>query len=478
MQVSRIAPLLLVVLLVGCAGPSQPVRPDRLEFPPLVFQTPEVERVQTDNDLSLYLKEDAELPLVEITALVGAGAIGTPEEKAGMGSLFAKVLETGGAGERTPGEFEALLERMAAKLSVSTGTYTTTIRLSLRAEDLESGLRILSDLLRRPRFDPERLEVARRQLIEKIRRRNDDPSSVASRLLRENVYGEHRLGATSTEESVGRIARQDLTDFHRRYFLPNNLKLAVTGDFEKSGLLSLLEKTFGDWPRKAITPQPVPPVEAGARGRVILAPKDIPQTTIALGHLGIDKDDPDLFPVRVMNYILGGGGFNSRLMREVRSNQGLAYSVYSHYRVGRRLPGLFVAGSETGSATTMKVVGLMRELMRQMRESPVSQEELSLARESLVNSFVFAFTDTHSVVARKMRLDHFDYPEDYLETYREKVTSVTADDVLRAAREHLHPDRLKIVLVGALDEFDDDPGTLDLPVERVSLEDRDSKSGR
>ncbi|NIQ95561.1 MAG: insulinase family protein [Desulfuromonadales bacterium] len=466
---ARILPFLLLLSLAGCAGMSQPVRPDQLEFPPLVFKAPDVDRQHLDNGLSLYLQEDNELPLVEITALVGAGSIGTPGEKAGMGGLFARALEAGGAGDRGPAAFEALLERMAAKLSVSSGTYTTTVHLSLRAEDLEIGLRILSDLLRRPHFDQGRLEVARRQLLEGIRRRNDNPSSVAARLLRENVYGEHPLGTTPSEESVGRIQRRDLLAFHDEFFVPNNLKLAITGDFEKAKLLSDLKEVFGGWERAEFTPPVAPPVDAEPQGQIIVAPKEVPQATIVLGHLGIDKDDPDLFPVRVMNYILGGGGFNSRMMREVRSNRGLAYSVYSRYQVGRRLPGLFVAGSETRTATTVEVVELMRGLMEQMRRQPVSEEELALARESLVNSFVFAFTDTHSVVARKMRLDHFDYPADYLQTYRQRVAAVTAEDVLRAAREHLHPERLKIVLVGATDEFKGDLDSFDLPVDEVSL---------
>ncbi|MFO7983002.1 MAG: pitrilysin family protein [Desulfuromonadales bacterium] len=469
MRFTRILPFLLVLFLAGCAGKSEPVHPDQMEFPPLVFQTPEVDREELDNGMFLYLQENRELPLVEITALVGAGSIGEPAEKAGLGSLFATALETGGAGDRKPGQLEALLEQIAARLNVSTDTYTTTIRLSLRAEDLPIGLEILSDILRQPRFDADRLEVGRRQLIERIRRRNDDPSSVASRLLRENVYGEHPLGVSPVEESVNRIERQDLLAFHSEFFHPNNLKIAVTGDFQKADLFSGLQGVFDNWPTGDFDRQTIPPVDAESQGQVVVATKEIPQTTIVMGHLGIDKDDPDLFPVRVMNYILGGSGFNSRLMREVRSNRGLAYSVYSRYQAGRRLPGMFVAGSETGNATTIEVVRLMRRIMKQMRQEPVSGEELELAKESLVNSFVFAFTDMHSVVARKMRLDHFDYPEDYLETYRERVAAVTAEDVLRVAQAHIHPDHLKIVLVGSPDEFETPVDSLDFPVEEVSI---------
>jgi zinc protease len=174
-----------------------------------------------------------------------------------------------------------------------------------------------------------------------------------------------------------------------------------------------------------------------------------------------------------MNYILGGGGFNSRLMREVRSNRGLAYSVYSYFQVGRRLPGPFIAGCETKSASTIEVVRLLRRLMAEMREEPVSADELALARESLVNSFVFGFTDSHEVVSQLLRLDFYDYPPGYLETYRDKVTAVTAEDVLAAARERLHPDRQTVILVGDVSAFDAAPDDIGLPVSPIPTEEQD-----
>lgn len=470
---SRFRLLLLISLLLlavsGCVKKTDPPRPDRLTYPPLEFKAPQVEQLDLGHGTLLYLQEDRELPLVEVTAMVGAGDIGTPADKTGLGSLFAATLETGGAGEKTPAQIEELLEKMAARLSVSTDTYTTTLHLSLRAEDLETGLELLGDFLRRPRFDEGRFELARKQLLESIRRQDDHPSSVASRALKKAIYGSHPLGRTPDEETVGRIGRGDLVDFHRQHFQPGNLKLAISGDFDRRQLLLNLKGFLEDWPSGPYRPQAVPEIDGPPAGKVIVAAKAIPQTTILMGHIGIERSDPDLFPVRVMNYILGGGGFNSRLMREVRSNRGLAYSVYSYYRVGRRLPGSFVAGSETKSASTLEVLRLMREIMNGMRKAVVSEQELQLAKESLINSFVFAFTDTHSVVTQKMILDHYGYPADYLESYRGNIASVTADDVLAAAERHLHPEELAIVLVGAADEFEIELERLGLPVERVEM---------
>ena len=161
-----------------------------------------------------------------------------------------------------------------------------------------------------------------------------------------------------------------------------------------------------------------------------------------------------MLTVRVMNAILGGGGFNSRLMREIRSNRGLAYSVYSYFMIGRRLPGSFIANGESKNSSAMLMASLMLKEMETIRTELVSEEELKLAKESRVNSFVFAFTDTHDVLTQQMRLDYFDYPDGYLQTYREKVMTITREDVLRVANEYLQPERMVVVLVGRPDGYE------------------------
>jgi zinc protease len=188
-----------------------------------------------------------------------------------------------------------------------------------------------------------------------------------------------------------------------------------------------------------------------------------------MGHPGISKDNPDVFALQVANYILGGGGFNSRMMREVRSDRGLAYSVYSYFQVGRRLPGLFIVSSETKCQSTVEVVTLLQQLICQIRDEPVSAAELDLAKESLINSFVFAFANSHSVVNRKVRLDYYGYPKDYLETYRQRIADVTIADVQRVARQYLHPDALQIVLVGDGQLYSDEIKKLGFPVETIDL---------
>ncbi|MCD6582202.1 MAG: insulinase family protein [Desulfuromusa sp.] len=463
---------LVVILFSGCGQNflNQPVRPDALSFPPLEFTFPEVVQQQLANGMRLYLKEDHELPLVELTLLVEGGSIYDPLDKTGLSQFFAMTLSTGGTENLTPIELEEELEAIAAILVVSSSSYGYRIDLSLNRKDLERGIEILADLLHHPRFDTERMELVRSQMLESIHRKNDDPGSIAGRLLASAVYPEHPFGADPTAEVVSEFSQTDLLKLHQRYFQPQNFWLAVSGDIQSNNLVALLEQKFGGWYSTESMILDLPLLPAAPAGRILLADKDIPQTTILMGHPGISKDNPDVSALQVANYILGGGGFNSRMMREVRSNRGLAYSVYSYFRVGRQLPELFIVSSETKCGSTVEVVTLLQQLIQQIRDEPVSAAELDLAKKSLINSFVFAFSDSHSVVSRKVRLDYYDYPKDYLETYRQKIEAVTVADVQRVARQYLQPDKLQIVLVGNSQLYADAIKTLGLPVENVDLQ--------
>ena len=458
-------------LFVGCTPGlvgHQP-RPDELTFSPIKFHFPDVAKQKLENGMKVYLREDHELPLVDVTLMVEGGSIYDPLDKTGLSQLFARALETGGSFKFSPEEMEAELELKAVKLSVSSSTYCYYIDLSLQRQDLQRVLEILADLIRRPRFDHERLELAKEQMLENIHRKNDNPAEIASRVLAEAVYPGHPFGSYPTIDGVKTFTRDDLVDLHQRYFQPENCWLAVSGDVQQADLMNLLDQQFGDWRNSESFVRDFPLLPPAPEGRILLADKDIPQTTILMGHPGISKDNPDAMALQVANYILGGGGFNSRMMREVRSNRGLAYSVYSYFQVGRLLPELFIASSETKCASTVEVVKLMRQLMQQMIDEPVSAEELELAKQSLINSFVFAFDNSHSVVSRKVRLDFYGYPQDYMETYRQRIAAVTIADVQRVARQYLHPQQLQIVLVGNSRQYGTEVNELGLPVETVDL---------
>lgn len=460
----------LLGLLVTACAPSLPQRPEQLAYPPIEFRIPPVERFELANGVRVYLREDSELPLVQVTAMVGTGSLAVSSERTGFDDLFAETLRAGGTASRPAARLEEQLAQLAADLSCSMGPYATQLGLSVRRGDLAEGAAILAELLRRPAFAGDKLELARRSAQEALRRRNDDPGEIASRLLMAALYPGHPLGASPTQASLAAITRDHLLAFHREHFAPENLWLAVSGDVNRAELQPLLEKLFGDWSRGNAVAATLPPLTPLEAGLLQVVAKDVPQATIMLGDLGLTKDNPDQYPARVLNFILGGGDFNSRLMREIRSDRGLAYSAWSQFQIGRRFPGPVMAGTETKNASAVEALSLIRKIMNDLRDRPVEAEELRTARESLVNSFVFSFADSHAVVAQRMQLDFYGYPADYLERYQERIAAVTVEDVQRVARQYLRPERQQIVIVGAPEETGTTLESFGLPVRRLKAE--------
>jgi len=458
---------LLALVVVACT-PAPPQRPEQLSYPPLEFQIPEVEQVELGNGARIYLRTDSELPLVQVTAMIGAGSLAAPPGLAGFDELFAATLRTGGTAQLPAAALEERLDLLAVNLSCDMGPYTTQFGLSLRRQDLAEGLAILGDLLRRPAFAADKLELARSKAREAVRRRNDDPDSIASRALLASLYPGHPLGESPTGASLAAINRDQLVAFHQDHFTPDNLWLAVSGDVSRAELLPQLERLFDGWPRAAVAQAPLPTLVPPQHGLLQVVAKELPQSTVMLGDLGLTKDDPEQYAGRVMNFIFGGGGFNSRLMREIRSDRGLAYSAWSQFQVGRRFPGPVMAGTETKNATVIEALTLIRTIIAELRDQPVSAEELRIAKDSLVNSFIFSFADPHAVVVQRMQLDFYAYPTDYLARYRERIAAVTAADVQRVARRFLRPERQQVIVVG---EPQETPGSLDslgLPVRRLT----------
>lgn len=465
-----IAILLGLAVLCGCSAAYRSEHPEDLEFTPLAFELPQVETFQLANGVRVFFREDHELPLVSVTTMLNAGKIDEPENRSGLAELHATAMRSAGAGDMTADEIDAYLEMVAADLSVTSDAYATTLSLSLQSADVEQGLRVLGDMMRRPRFDAQRVELARRRMLENIRRQNDRPAVVARRAFLSALYRDHPLGRLPTLDSVRTITLEDLRAFHKRFFKPDNLWVAVSGDIDRAALEGYLNDVLGDWSGRFDRPKDSEALLPPAPPALWLAHKDVPQTTLLMGERGIDKNDPDLYALRVLDFILGGGSFNSRLMQNIRTRRGLAYSVYSYFQVGRRLPGVFIAGAETKNSSVSEVTRLMRQEMQTLMQTPVTQEELKIAKESLINSFVFAFEDTHEVVTRVMRLAFYGYPDEYLSRYRQRLAAVTAEDVLAVARRHLHPEAQTLIMVGSPEQPDDIADALGLPLKTVDLE--------
>jgi predicted Zn-dependent peptidase len=297
--------------------------------------------------------------------------------------------------------------------------------------------------------------LARKQAIEGIRRRNDHPGSVASREFNKLLYGpEHPYAREGTEATVTAVTREDMVAFHRRYYHPNTIMVAATGDFQRDELITLLRRSFEGWAPQRVTWPPVPRVVERKNTPVNLIPREVTQTQVRMGWLGIKQSDPDFFALSLLDDILGGQAFTSRLFQEVRTKAGLAYSVGSALVPGRLDRGTFFLYAQTKAESTTKAIASMRAEVERLLASPVSERELTDAKQAFMNSFVFSFSNPAQITNRQMSLEYYGLPADFLERFRSNVERVTARDLLRVAKRHLASDRLVILAVGDEPSFD------------------------
>ncbi|MBP1753018.1 MAG: zinc-dependent peptidase, family [Geobacteraceae bacterium] len=446
--------LLMLVAIAGTAGAAASPDPRSMAFPPLKFQVPETERIVLKNGMIVYLLEDRELPLVSITAYIGAGSVYEPSSKTGLAGLTGTVIRSGGTAETSPEQLDDELEFMASSVESSIGTDAGIASMNCLKRNLDGTLRLFSQVLMHPAFRSDRVELARKRLLESLRRENDNPKELADRELIKAIYRGSPLGMHPSPESVSLITREDLVEFHRKFYHPGNIIMGVAGDFTRQEMVEKLNRAFGAWKKEPVSFSQVKIPETKKKPELYLVKKETSQSVIRMGHLGIDKNNPDIYALRVMNFILGGGGFESKLMSEIRTRQGLAYNVDSDYSIGRRFPGTFTAETETKAESTAKTIGLMQSIIRGMTERPVSEGEITQAKESIINSFIFGFTSSASVAGQKAMLEYYGYPREYLDNFRKNISRVTKDDVLRVAKKYLRPEAMTLVVVGDEKKFD------------------------
>jgi zinc protease len=350
---------------------------------------------------------------------------------------------------------------MAASVETGIATDYGWASLSVLTEDLDKTLGILADVLMRPVFPPNKIELAKIQHRSAIARRNDEPDEIASREFAKLIYGPASVYARPTEyATIDAITRDDLVAFHKRFYGPNTMMAALWGDFETATMVKRIEKAFEGWEKVDQAVPPPPEVDYEYVRTVNLVPRpDLNQSSILLGHIGGLKSSPDYFAIVVMNQILGGG-FTGRLFKNVRSRGGLAYSVFGAYDTEYAFAGTFSLGCQTKSESTVQAIQAIVAEAEKIRQAEVTDEELSLAKESFLNSFVFNFDTEGEIVMRLLTYAYYDYPADFLLKAREQVEKVTKADVLRVAKEHLHPDKVQILVVGNPSDFDKPLSTL------------------
>jgi len=416
--------------------------------PAPVFAGRMADREALPNGMVLLHEERSALPIVRVVLAIKAGSVVEPAEKAGLANLTADLLNEG-TKKRSSKQISDEIEFVGGELGTSGGSDYITVTLSVLKKDVDLGFDLLSDIILNPVFSEDEIKRKKAVIISSIMQQKEEPGIVASKAFKKAVFGNHPYGrpVEGTEESLDTITRRDIIDFHREYYVPNNAVLSVVGDITKGELRSLLDRYFKGWAKKDVPVKPLPVPAPLSAPEIIKIDKDLTQANIILGHLGIGRENPDFYAVSVMNYILGGGGFASRLMDNIRDNKGLSYDVHSLF-LANKYGGSFQAGLQTKNRTANTAIVEILKEMERMRTEPVTDKELNDAKSYLTGSFPLRIDSNSKIASFLIAVEFYNLGLDYVDKYKHLIESVTKDDVLRVAKKYLDTKDYVLVVVG------------------------------
>ncbi|HUV29503.1 MAG TPA: pitrilysin family protein [Acidobacteriota bacterium] len=451
-----------LLLSIGAAVNAQDL--DELKYPKLnELKMPEIERVTLENGLRLYLVQDRSLPVFNMSVRINAGAYIEAADKVGLVSILGRTLRTGGTQKWSGDEIDEMLEGVGATVETSGGLVNCNAQVNALSEYTDLGLEVLAEILRRPVFDQDKIDLAKVQERSAIARRNDEPDEIGDREFDKVIYGPESVYARHTEyRTIDAVSRDDLVAFHATYIRPENVQLAIWGDFDKAGIVDKIRQYFGDWERGVSPIPPLPQVDYEYDSKVYFVNKpDVNQSNVYVGHIGGRVTDPD-YPARVVMNRVMGGGYSNRMFAAVRSREGLAYAAFGVYIANISYPGVFYNYAATKSESTGKAIKEIIKVIESMHTEPPSKDEMRRAKDGYLNSFVFNFDSKQEVVNRIMNYDFYGLPDDFLQQQKERIETVTADDVVAASKANLRADKLRILVVGNVDDFD-------IPLEELGL---------
>ncbi len=407
-------------------------------------------RSVTANGMTVLFLEQHFLPTVEIHALVKVGSAQDSPDKAGLANLTASLLDEGTV-TRTSRQIAEQIDFVGGSLEAHAAEDFTTASTRVLKKDADLGFALLADMLQHPAFHKQEFERVRTQILGEIVSDDDDPGNVAMKAFHQLIFHGHPYSwpAHGTEETLNKITVADIQQFHAREYLPNQTILVIVGDLTQDQAAALVQTHFGSWKKGTPSPYQMKKPATIDRKMVQLIEKDLTQSTIVLGHTGISRTNPDYYAVTVMNYILGAGGFSSRLMDSIRDKQGLAYGIMSQFDT-RLMPGAFFISLQTRTdVTNQAIAGVLAEI-KGMRDAPVTDQELNEAKSFIVGSFPLRVDSSAKLANVLAQVELYNLGLDYFTQYPKAIEKVTKDDVLRVARQYLDPQHYALVVVGSI----------------------------
>ena len=421
----------------------------KIPIPPLhAFKPTEPKRIELANGLVIFLQEDHELPFISGSILIRGGGRDEPANKIGLVSLYGQTWRTSGTVTVDGDLLDDGLEAKAANIETSGGTALTTMNWSSLKSDVDSVFASAVDLLLHPVFKADKLNLAKMQMQAGISRRNDDASGIAGREASLLVYGPKSPYAREPQyATIDAVMLADLKAWHDSTVVPNNMILAVSGDFDSAAMEVKLRRAFGALAKGKTIPKPKMEFPGPKPGVYAVDKTDVNQSNVIILGLGTERSNPDYYALSVMNEIFAGG-FGSRLFQNVRTKLGLAYSVSGSYGASYDHPGVFEVSASTKSESTVAAAQAMLEEIGRLKTIPPTVDELRKAKDDQLNSFIFRYDSPDKTLNEQVALAFFGYPKDFLEKYKTGIEAVTAADVSRVANKYVDASKLAILVVG------------------------------
>ena len=469
-QIKNTTIILTVMMLAACAGTTTNTQPQKdgiaalptdLKYADRQIEIPDAGQYRhtLDNGNVAYIVPDHSLPLVAINVQSRAGQYLLNPGDAGLAGLTSSMMRDGGTRDLSPKDLDEKLAFLATTVGVSIGNTSASASMNSLSSNLDESLGLLFDVIAEPRFDSQRLDIKKNQFIEGMKRRNDD-----TRAIERRVYGEMRYGPESyrsyqaTEAQIRAIDAQRMQAFAARVFASPNLVISVNGDVDPATIVASLNREIARLDQGVelpAIPTTAKPVAAGLYG---INKDDVTQTRVRMFHSGPRRGDPQEFAIKVMNDILGGGGFTSRITKRIRSDEGLAYSAGSAFPLGVYYPGTYLVYFQSKNASIPEASKLALEEIARIQAEPVSAQELSTAKQAVISVLNERYSNASRRASAFAADDLQGTPANYWNNYEQNTADVSIADVQKAAKDHLHADKLRILLTGKLSEAGEGDG--------------------
>ena len=444
-------------LIIGATGlnaqqpkkSSIPSHPSKLVYKPLDWEVPlgSPYRSELANGAVVYVAKDSALPLIKVTAYLRYGSLSDPPGKEGLSSLYAAMLRHGGTEKFPADTLDELIDLLALKTGFSAGESQFSFTLSFLSEYSDQAFDIMREMFYHPVFDRKKLDKERTIMLEAIRHRFDNPAPTLAAAYDKQLYARQRASVLSTEASLKNITREDLVTLHRSLFSPVNMIFCISGAFDRNAMVARLDTLLAaPVPQKPLPP--FPQVIVNAQKRLQFVQKPISQAYVRLGLPLFQRPHPDYYAMSLLNEILGGGGFTSRLGEKVRSDAGLTYSIYSVAESNYTYPATFYISFFTKNESFTHAVSLTLSIVQNIIDSGVTAEELDNARASLIGELPSMFRSADDIVGTYGWNEYYHRSPDHFKIYEQKLMAITREDLQRVARTYLHPDSMYITVVG------------------------------